>query len=394
MLHPTYKKFLTSVSRSSPTTARHWQYDLKRFQDFINHNFGCVMSPNEIITRSKLNELDPNYLDRYSMIDDFVAYLSLNGLSDPGTLENYTICIRSFFEYNDVEIMPKRFRRKVRLPKLLKKKQPALSAQLIRKILISCNQNKRLQTFLILLACTGARAGELSAARLSDFDMSCKPAVLHLRAENTKTKVSRDVFLTKEGVYSLRDWIGYKYRERVYYSNDQKFVKKYDVKPEDLVFSVTFSKEINASQIYVGLNRQFNELLESVSLGLGNTNGSRHRDYTFHSFRRHTFSTLETAITKDYADGYLGHEDSTYWSITEDERKRLFLDNAEKYLTFLDYSTLESTGKNIEAKLSEKEKEIQLLSQRDSVNTDAISTLSDQVMKLMVEVQELKKQQK
>jgi len=110
-----------SVSRSSPTTARHWQYDLKRFQDFINHNFGCVISPNEIIARSKLNELDPNYLDRYSMIDDFVAYLSSNGLSDPGTLENYTICIRSFFEYNDVEIMPKRFRRKVRLPKLLKK---------------------------------------------------------------------------------------------------------------------------------------------------------------------------------------------------------------------------------------------------------------------------------
>jgi hypothetical protein len=61
-----------------------------------------------------------------------------------------------------------------------------------------------------------------------------------------------------------------------------------------------------------------------------------------------------------------------------------------KYLTFLDYTTLESTGKNIEAKLSEKEKEIQLLRQRDSVNTDAIANLSDQLMKLMIEVQELK----
>jgi hypothetical protein len=55
-----------------------------------------------------------------------------------------------------------------------------------------------------------------------------------------------------------------------------------------------------------------------------------------------------------------------------------------KYLTFLDYTTLESTG--------EKEKEIQLLRQRDSVNTDAIANLSDQVMKLMAEVQELKNQ--
>ncbi len=65
----------------------------------------------------------------------------------------------------------------------------------------------------------------------------------------------------------------------------------------------------------------------------------------------------------------------------------------DKYLTFLDYSTLlEATGKSIEAKLSEKEKEMQLLRQRDSMNTDAIATLSDQVMKLRVEVQELKGQ--
>jgi hypothetical protein len=58
----------------------------------------------------------------------------------------------------------------------------------------------------------------------------------------------------------------------------------------------------------------------------------------------------------------------------------------------LDYTTLEATGKNIEAKLSEKEKEIQLLRQRDSVNTDAIANLSDQVMKLMAEMQQLKQQ--
>jgi hypothetical protein len=61
-------------------------------------------------------------------------------------------------------------------------------------------------------------------------------------------------------------------------------------------------------------------------------------------------------------------------------------------LTFLDYATFEATGKNIDAKLSEKEKEIQLLRQRDSVNIDAIANLSDQVMTLMTEVQQLKQQ--
>jgi hypothetical protein len=35
-----------------------------------------------------------------------------------------------------------------------------------------------------------------------------------------------------------------------------------------------------------------------------------------------------------------------------------------KYLTFLDYTTLEATGKNIEAKLSEKDKEMQAIKER------------------------------
>ena len=49
-----------------------------------------------------------------------------------------------------------------------------------------------------------------------------------------------------------------------------------------------------------------------------------------------------------------------------------------------------SAGKNIEAKLSEKEQEIELLRQRDSINTDAISSLSDSVMKMMNEIELLK----
>ena len=61
-----------------------------------------------------------------------------------------------------------------------------------------------------------------------------------------------------------------------------------------------------------------------------------------------------------------------------------------KYLTFLDYSTLEATGKNIEAKLSEKELEIQLLRQKDAMNTDAISALSDQLSHVMEEIELLK----
>jgi hypothetical protein len=96
----------------------------------------------------------------------------------------------------------------------------------------------------------------------------------------------------------------------------------------------------------------------------------------------------------DYSEWFLGHNKSPYYTKKEPERREIYATKCMKYLTFLDYTTLEATGKNIESKLSEKEKEIQLLRQRDSVNTDAIANLSDQVMKLMTEVQELKKNRK
>ena len=64
-----------------------------------------------------------------------------------------------------------------------------------------------------------------------------------------------------------------------------------------------------------------------------------------------------------------------------------------KYLTFLDYTTLEATGKNIEAKLSEKEKEIQLLRKHQEMRDDAVNSLADQVTKLMQDLEELKKKE-
>jgi phosphate uptake regulator len=53
-----------------------------------------------------------------------------------------------------------------------------------------------------------------------------------------------------------------------------------------------------------------------------------------------------------------------------------------KYLTFLSYPTVEAVGKSYEAKLEEKDKEIELLRRRDTDNADRITTLEDKLGKL------------
>ena len=118
----------------------------------------------------------------------------------------------------------------------------------------------------------------------------------------------------------------------------------------------------------------------------------RRRKITLNSFRRFVKTGISDQTNQDYSEWFLGHSKSPYYTKKEPDRREIYATKCMKYLTFLDYSTLEATGKNIEAKLSEKEREIQLLRQRDSMNSDAISSLSDQLAKVIQEIDIIKKQ--
>jgi chromosome segregation ATPase len=70
---------------------------------------------------------------------------------------------------------------------------------------------------------------------------------------------------------------------------------------------------------------------------------------------------------------------SPYWTLKESEKRSIYKDKILKYLTFLDYTQLETTGKNIEAQLIEKEKEIQRLKQTDNETNDQVSVLQKEI---------------
>jgi hypothetical protein len=52
------------------------------------------------------------------------------------------------------------------------------------------------------------------------------------------------------------------------------------------------------------------------------------------------------------------HAKSSYYTKKEPERREIYATKCMKYLTFLDYTTLEARGKGIEANLQEKDREI------------------------------------
>ena len=100
-------------------------------------------------------------------------------------------------------------------------------------------------------------------------------------------------------------------------------------------------------------------------------------------------STISDLGYGDYSEWFIGHAGSTYYRKNDKEKAELFR-KIEPTLTFLDFPSLERKGADFESKIDALEQENYALRQRDSVNTDAIQNLSDQLMKVMTEVRELK----
>jgi integrase len=351
--------------RNSRKSKLSYESGLNHFQRFLQEKY----SPYNI--QSILKPLSKNETDLYKMLEGFISYiLATNPNLTPNSIKSYMAAVRSYLAYYDIDVIPSKFRRKVKMPKLYREDEEPLDVSDIRRILLSCN-NRRLRAYLLVLASGGMRAVEALAIRLKDVDFSVSPTRMHIRKEYAKTRVARDIYISDEATHYLKQWLDWKYKNEERPRNPN---------PDDLVFTVYRSTKPNV--VYVKILKEFEKLLAIAGLDDRKEEGvQKRRKITLHSFRRFVKTVISDQTNQDYSEWFLGHNKSPYYTKKEPERREIYATKCMKYFTFLDYSTLEATGKNIESKLSEKEKEIQLLRQRDSINTDAIATLSDQLTK-------------
>jgi hypothetical protein len=87
----------------------------------------------------------------------------------------------------------------------------------------------------------------------------------------------------------------------------------------------------------------------------------KRRKITLHSFRRFVKTTISDCTGKEYSEWFLGHAKSSYYVNKPQIRAATYAEKCMKYLTFLDYSTLEVAEKRVEAQLAQKDKEIDLM---------------------------------
>jgi integrase len=186
-------KFIKNVSVRNKNSAKQYQSRLLFFEKFVLKEYKKSNNVDNLIRQLKDKREDP-----YDILNDYCLFLQNNYNLGTLAFRDKIITVKTFLEFNDIEISPRKFKIKVRYPKTIFKHKEAIDKKDIVSILNGCSDIK-LKTYVMLLASTGCRAVEALSIRLKDLGLeSTSPPKMSIRGQYTKTKVSRYIFITKE----------------------------------------------------------------------------------------------------------------------------------------------------------------------------------------------------
>jgi integrase len=124
-----------------------------------------------------VNKIKEETAEPYSILSKYSAYLKDNNIST-STIKQRVVTVKNFLEYCDIDISPRKFKIKVRLPKMVKRNKEAISKEGVTIIINQCS-DMRLKTYVMLLAATGMRAVEALHIRVKDIDLTVnRPALM------------------------------------------------------------------------------------------------------------------------------------------------------------------------------------------------------------------------
>jgi hypothetical protein len=124
-------KYVKNIQQANKRTAIEYQYRLSRFERYVAAKFEQRHQQQQqqnqelkITSAATLDQLidklgeSSNKNGPYDLLSGFVAYLQEHeGIENPNTIRQFVITARNFLEYYDVEISPRKFKLRVRLPK-------------------------------------------------------------------------------------------------------------------------------------------------------------------------------------------------------------------------------------------------------------------------------------
>jgi hypothetical protein len=106
-------KYIKNISTMNKSTAYMYFTRLSSFKSFISSAFNLQIDV--LIKRIKEGSIDV-----FDVLNEYAVYLSNTNISSI-TIKQRVVTVKNFFEYYDIDISPRKFKLKVKLPKTIRK---------------------------------------------------------------------------------------------------------------------------------------------------------------------------------------------------------------------------------------------------------------------------------
>jgi integrase len=358
--HNNLESYLDSlfVISQSKNTRKTYQVVVHRFQKFLTERYE--------INESQLKPLiDNETIDVFQLLQNYVIYQNKTGLSAKTIRVHFSV-IRGYLRHIGIRIDRDDMKEFVKIPKQTKLREVPLTKEIILRILR--NANPKLQTAILMATSTGLRIGELAQLKISDVDFTTTPTKIIVRGEITKTRQSRETFLTTEASNTLKDYL----RRFYSWSENNSSIDGHIFGP---VIKPKKKGEFSAESATFTLSESLRKLLKSnKTLEIKNENGRM--AVHFHAFRKFFRTTVGNVCGRDFAEALMGHSFymDTYYQLSEEKKRDMFLE-AEPHLTLSDFESVEKNIKMLSAKNSQLEQKFNDLLQYLRTNSIEVPSL-------------------
>ena len=344
-----FESFLNSVFIQSGSNN-----SVSAYRIALNHLGKFVESQYHFDAPELLKKIKAETVDIFRLLNDFIAYLHKLGLK-PKSIKLAVTAAKGYLRYSGIRIYNEDFKQLVKLPKVRRYREEPLTKETLLRLLR--NIPTKLQTVVLVAVASGIRIGEIVQLTISDIDFESKPTRIKIRAETTKTKESRETFLTTEATKALKDYLQRYYGWQEGQSNETLrnqiiFGRTSSARKKETQRTHT-SAEIAASVLRCTLLYHVKKIPE-----LNRLNENDVHIIHFHAFRKFFYTTVSNVIGSDYANALLGHHSylDTYYNLPKEKRNTMYL-KAEPYLTISDFTKVERDLISVSEKQSEIEKD-------------------------------------
>ncbi len=391
----------------APMTRDRYKTRLARFFDFI----GLELSPNELDYRARIFAQKGRENSSWVLnnILKFVQYqkdrVDRKEIT-AATIRNYIKSIKLFCEMADISIPWKKITRG--LPKGRKYADDRIpTLEEIRKLIEY--PDRRIKAIVYAMTSSGIRLGawdylQWGHIRPIEKDGETVAAKMIVYAGEDDEYFT---FISPESLRALKDWMNYREISGEQINNDSWIMRDlWDTRVAQGRGLVTKPKKLSS----LGIKRLMERAIWAQGLRKKLEPGKKRHPYQAnHSLRKWFKTRCEISGMKPInIETLLSHNigiSNSYYRPTENELLEDYLKsvdsltiNGNKLALQKQLADLTEKSKQenyiIKGKLSDKETEIEILKQRDSMNTDAIGSLTDKFMQLTQEVEELKKKNK